>query len=583
MSAEPFKGESTAARPDSVSRPEPCRVEATTQLTEANLELRKLRDELSAELGAMERLHDFCTRLSLAGDLQVILEQTLTAIMEMGRADFGMVQLFDRKEGGLVIVAQRNFSPSFLERFSLMPDDDCACGRAAKSRSPVIVEDVELDESFAPYRQFARAAGFRAVQSTPLISHRGVLLGVVSTQFRKPGRPSNAEMRLTELYARQASQCIDRKRADEERIQLAAIVESSFDFIGIASLTGIAFFLNPAGRRLIGLRDDEPIPEDIREYVATEDRDRVRDEIIPAVERAGFWDGEITLRHLLTGLGIPVLQHVFYTREPLTGKPLTLATVCRDITRRRRAEQTESRAQQEIAHATRLLSMGELTASIAHEVNQPLAAIVSNGNACIRWFDREVPALPQARASLDAIIRDANRASEIVRRIRTFAIKETMPRLQLDVNEVIREALGLTTDELRRAGVLLKIQLAEFLPPVIADRVELQQVLLNLVINSIEAMRPVTDRARCLTITSAAPAPAIVEVTVTDGGNGVCAAHLPKLFDAFFTTKSQGMGLGLAISRRIIESHGGKLNARQKTDCGLTIEFTLPASAEPRR
>lgn len=558
-------------------------METITQLTEANLELRKQRDDLSAELGAMERLHDFCTRLPLAGDLQVIVEQTLTAIMTMQRADFGTVQLFDRKQVRLVIAAHRNFSPSFFERFSLTPDDDCACGRAAQSRSAVIVEDVEIDESCAPCRQFARAAGFRAVQSTPLISHRGVLLGVASTHFRKPGRPSNAEMRLTELYARQASQCIERTRAEEERVQLAAIVESSSDFIGIASLTGRAFFLNPAGRRLIGVRLDEPIPEDIREYVATQDRDRLRDEIIPAVERTGFWEGEITLRHVLTGLGIPVLQHVFYTREPLTGKPLTLATVCRDITRRRRAEQAESRAQQEIAHATRLLSMGELTASIAHEVNQPLAAIASNGNACIRWFNREVPALSQARASLDAIVRDANRASEIVRRIRTFAIKETLPRLQLDVNEVIREVVGLTTDELRRAGVLLKIQLAELLPPVIADRVQLQQVVLNLVINSIEAMRSVTDRARCLAITSAALPPANVEVTVTDTGNGVCAAHLPELFDAFFTTKPQGMGLGLAVSRRIIEAHGGTLNARQQPDCGLTIEFTLPARAEPRR
>jgi len=131
-------------------------------------------------------------------------------------------------------------------------------------------------------------------------------------------------MRLTELYARQATQTIERKRAEEERSQLAAIVETSSDFIGIASLTGRALFLNRAGRRMIGLSDNEPIPEDIREYVASEDRDRVDDEIIPAVERAGFWDGEIALRHVLTGVGIPVLQHVFFTRDPQSGQPLTL-------------------------------------------------------------------------------------------------------------------------------------------------------------------------------------------------------------------------------------------------------------------
>jgi signal transduction histidine kinase len=131
--------------------------------------------------------------------------------------------------------------------------------------------------------------------------------------------------------------------------------------------------------------------------------------------------------------------------------------------------------------------------------------------------------------------------------------------------------------------VLLKIQLADLLPPVIADRIELQQVVLNLVINSIEAMRAVTDRPRCLAITSAALAPANIEVTVADSGNGVFAAHLPRLFEAFFTTKLQGMGLGLAISRRIIESHGGILAARQRTGCGLTIAFTLPATGVPVR
>jgi len=367
-----------------------------------------------------------------------------------------------------------------------------------------------------------------------------------------------------------------------ESVQLAAIVEASADFIGIASLAGKAFFLNPAGRRLIGLRDEEPIPGDIRDYVAAEDRDRLHDEVIPAVERTGLWDGDMTLRHVLTDRGIPVHQQVFFTREPLSGKPLTLATVCRDISRRLRAEQAESRAQKEIAHATRLQSMGELAASIVHEVNQPLAAIVSNGNACTRWLEREVPDLSRARASLDAIVRDANRASEIVQRIRTFANKETSPRLRLDVNEVIREVLGLMTDELRRAGVLLKIHLGKFIPPIVADRVQLQQVVLNLVINSVEAMRPVTNRPRCLAITSVVLAPAHVAVTVTDRGIGVSEADLPRLFEPFFTTKSQGMGLGLAISRRIIESHGGTLTAAPPARGGMRVAFTLPTRAETR-
>jgi PAS domain S-box-containing protein len=575
MCPKPFGEESCGPQPTPAARLEPF----GTNATETNLDLQKQRDELAAELGAMQRLHDFGTRLSLAGDLQAVVEQALTAIMEVQRADFGKIELVDRKQGGLAIVAQRNFQPSLLQRLSLAPEENCATARAASSRTLIIVEDVEDDESFAPCRDFARVAGIRAIRSAPLISHRGAFLGVVSSYFREPGHPSDAELRLTELYVRQATQCIDRKRSDEESFQLAAIVEASSDFIGIASLAGKAFFLNPAGRRLVGLRTDEPIPEDIRDFVVAADRDRLLDEIIPAVEQTGFWDGEITLRHAMTGLGIPVHQHVFYTREPSTGKPLTLATICRDITRRLQAEQAEIRAQKEIAHATRLQGMGELAASIVHEVNQPLAAIVSNGNACTRWLEREVPDLTQARASIDAILRDANRASEIIHRIRTFANKETTPRSPLDLNEVIREALGLAIDELRRADVLLNTRLAESIPLVVADRVQLQQVVLNLVINSIDAMRLVTDRLRRLAISSVMVAPAYAEVTVTDDGIGVSGSQLPRLFEAFFTTKPQGMGLGLAISRRIIESHGGTMSAAHHAEGGLSVTFTLPTGA----
>jgi len=549
----------------------------TRQLTEANSELQGLQDGLAAELRAMADLHEFSTRVPVTSDVQSVLEQTLLAIMRLQNADFGNAQLHDPERGGLVIVAHCNLPLGFLENFAFVRDDHGASGRAAQARKRILIEDVERDDAFAPHRAIAAATGFRAVQSTPLISHGGALLGMLSTHFRTPHRPSEFELRLTDLYVRYATQAIERKRAEEERSKLASIVENSADFIGIASLAGQALFLNAAGRKMIGLHDGEPILDDIRSYLTPEDSERLRSHIMPAVERVGFWDGETSLRHIRTGAVIPVLQHVFFIHEPQTGRRLALATVCRDITERRRAERAASNAQQELAHASRLLSLGELTTSIAHEINQPLAAIVTNGDACFRWLECDVPDLGEARASLNRIVRDANRASEVIRRVQAFATKGTLIRSSLNVNDVIREVLALTQNELVREEVVLHTELADDLAAVLVDRVELQQVILNLVINSIEAMRPVTERTRVLSITSMQSDAASVEVFVRDNGNGVELQHLPRLFDVFFTTKSRGMGLGLSISRRIIEAHGGRLCAKPNPDCGLTLCFRVPA------
>jgi PAS domain S-box-containing protein len=553
------------------------------ELTEANRELVELKEHLAAELSAMARLHEFGTRLLLVNEVQTVLDQTLLATMELQNADFGIVQLNDSERGGLVIVAQRNFLPTFLDHFALVREGECVCGRAARERVRVIVEDVQTDESFAAHRPVAMEAGFRAVQSTPLIGHDAALLGVLSTYFRNPHRSSNTELRLTDLYSRYAMQLVERKRAEEERSKLAAIVQNSADFIGIAALDGKVLFLNAAARRMVGLGETGPVDENILSFVAAEDAAHVTAEIMPRLERDGFWDGESSLRHFRTGAVVPVLQHVFHIREPRTERPLAIATVCRDITERRRAELAASKAHQELAHVARVLSIGELTASIAHEINQPLAAIVANGNACRRWIDREIPDLEEAKARIASIVRDANRASEVIQRIRAYSTKASLPRSRLNVNDVIREVLALTLGEVTREGVVLQLNLSCMLPEVVADRVELQQVILNLVINSIEAMRSVAGRPRLLLIASCLQDSTTVEVLVRDSGCGVDAQLLPRLFEPLFTTKPNGMGLGLSISRRIIEAHGGQLIASVNPLHGLTLSFGLPASREPTR
>ncbi len=236
--------------------------------------------------------------------------------------------------------------------------------------------------------------------------------------------------------------------------------------------------------------------------------------------------------------------------------------------------------QSELMHVTRVMTLGELTASIAHEVNQPLAAIVTNGNATLRWLGGATPNLSEARQAVERIIKDSYRASAVISRIRTL-VKKTPPRNDLvDLNEVIVEVFTLAQHEARRHRVFLKQQLRHDLPQVRGDRVQLQQVILNLIINGLEAIAKSQNGTRELLVRSDQDDADNVRVAVSDSGEGLDAANLERVFDAFFTTKPDGMGMGLAISRTIIESHGGRLWATSNSPHGAVFQFTLPTNAE---
>jgi signal transduction histidine kinase len=236
--------------------------------------------------------------------------------------------------------------------------------------------------------------------------------------------------------------------------------------------------------------------------------------------------------------------------------------------------------QSELTHVTRVMTLGELTASIAHEVNQPLAAIVTNGNATLRWLGGATPNLSEARQAVERIIKDSYRASAVISRIRTL-VKKTPPRNDLvDLNEMIVEVFALAQHEARRNRVFLKQQLRHDLPHVRGDRVQLQQVILNLIINGLEAIAKSQNGTRELLVRSDQDEGDNVRVAVSDSGEGLDTANLERVFDAFFTTKPDGMGMGLAISRTIIESHGGRLWATSNSPHGAVFQFTLPTNAE---
>jgi C4-dicarboxylate-specific signal transduction histidine kinase len=264
-----------------------------------------------------------------------------------------------------------------------------------------------------------------------------------------------------------------------------------------------------------------------------------------------------------------------------------IANRIRSLTDRKRAderlranEQHLLDVQMELGHVTRMMALGEMTASIAHEVSQPLAAVVSNAEACLSWLRCGTPDVDAACRSVEWVIDDGNRASEVIRHVRTLAKKTSLAKAPLEVNDVVREAIQLMRRELISHQVSLRMNLASALPMILGDRIQLQQVIINLVMNGIEAMQSVTDRPRELVVKSGEDELGQVFISVTDCGVGIAAENVDMLFNPFFTTKSGGMGMGLSICRSIMEAHGGRLWATATVPQGSMFQFTLPAGMD---
>jgi C4-dicarboxylate-specific signal transduction histidine kinase len=279
-------------------------------------------------------------------------------------------------------------------------------------------------------------------------------------------------------------------------------------------------------------------------------------------------DGSIKRLHIVGRPDVAVSGELEYTG------------VVMDVTERRRAEEALRDAQSELARVARLTTMGELAASFAHEINQPLAAIVANGGAGLRWLNRDAPDLDQARDALSRIVRDSARAAEVIRGLHALARKSGPQLTTLDIDDAIREVIALTRSEMQRYHVALHTDFAAGDRPAVGDRVQLQQVLLNLILNGIDAMNAVTDRARELTVSSAPSESGSVMIAVEDTGAGLDPALRELIFDPFFTTKADGLGMGLSICRSIIDAHGGRLWAVPRSPHGTVFHFTVPIAAE---
>jgi PAS domain S-box-containing protein len=289
------------------------------------------------------------------------------------------------------------------------------------------------------------------------------------------------------------------------------------------------------------------------------------------------WEGTQLTGRRKNGQEFPV--EVSFGELTINGQRVFTGFI-RDTTERKQAEETRERlrrVQADLEHLTRVSTMGELTASIAHEVNQPLTAITNNGSACLRLLANQSLDPELLRRVLQDIVADGNRASAVIARIRGFIKNAPAEKSELDVNEVIQEVLALVGHELQRNRVAVACELSKALPLVLADRVQLQQVLLNLIVNGSEAMSAVTDRPRALWVQSQVEETGDVMVAVRDSGSGL-NSEADRVFTPFFTTKANGMGMGLSISRSLVEGHGGRLWATSNSPHGAVFSFTLPAA-----
>jgi signal transduction histidine kinase len=462
--------------------------------------------------------------------------------------------------------------------------DGGPCGMAAHLKTQVIVPDIAADSRWDAHgwRALALGYGLRACWSSPILSREGTVLGTFAIYQREPRDPSPIHLRLIGQLTHIASIAIERARSD-------AALKRSETFLAEAqalSRTGSFSWCLATGEinwseqvyRIFELEPGEIVTFPLIASRVHPDDMYMLDEMIN-----GEHGDEMEFEHRLIFSDQSVKYLHLIARKITNGEGrLEYIGAVQDVTDRRLSEEALGKARSELAHVARVTSLGVMTASIAHEVSQPLSGIITNASTCLRMLAAEPPNVDGARETVQRTLRDGNRATEVITRLRSlFSRKETSIE-SLDLNEAVREVLALTAGELQRNGAVLRSELAEGLPPIAGDRVQLQQVMLNLLLNASDAMGTVADRPRQLVISTKAEADRQVSFVVRDAGVGFQPHTADKLFDAFYTTKTRGMGIGLSISRSIIETHHGRLWGVPNEDGpGATFSFSVPHDPGP--
>jgi PAS domain S-box-containing protein len=367
---------------------------------------------------------------------------------------------------------------------------------------------------------------------------------------------------------------VHRIKASEAQLRARAqLLDLTHDTIFVRDMRNAITFWNRGAEDRYGWSSEQAIGQITHQILRTQFPEPL--ELIEAQLMAtGRWEGEL-VHSRRDGTKVVVASRWALQRDP-SGQPTAILETNNDITERKQVEEQLIKTQIELAHINRVTTIGQLAASIAHEVNQPISAAITNANAALRFLTAQPPDLGEVREALTEIATDGRRAADVIGRIRAL-IRKVPPRYEtLDINQTILEVLTLTRTQMDGDGVTLHTQLADGLPQVAADRVRIQQVMLNLVVNAIEAMSGLSGTARRLTVSTADDGAGGVHISVQDNGPGLTPESLDQLFGAFYTTKPSGMGMGLAICRSIVEAHGGQLWASADAPPGAVFRFRLP-------
>ena len=353
----------------------------------------------------------------------------------------------------------------------------------------------------------------------------------------------------------------------------AMLLDLTHDAIFVRDLKDCITYWNRAAENMYGWPEALALGKTSHELLQTH-FPMPYEEITAQLLRNGYWEGDLV--HTRRDRSKVSVSSRWSLQRDQRGEPSSVLETNTDIEERI----TLAKAQAELAHVSRVSTLGQLAASIAHEVNQPLAAIVMSGEACLRWLDADFPPLDRVRRGIERTIGDGRRASEVLQRLRTLSRKGKVRSEAVNLNEVIEDCVPLVHIELSRQDVSLDLDLAKMLPEVVGDRIQLQQVIINLVLNAIQAMASVTDRPRNLAVRTRLQDDDQVLVAIQDSGPGFDPSVEADLFSAFFTTKPDGMGMGLSIVNSIIQAHHGRVWATSNDQGGATFQFTLPLHPE---
>ena len=460
----------------------------------------------------------------------------LDATLALHGADSGVVQQVDPASGALLLVAHRHLPEAFLTHFARVQDESAVCGRAMVRLERMVVEDVLADPLFAPHRAIAAVAGVRAVQCTPLVSRKGELLGVISTQFRQPHRLSDTVLRFTDLYARQAADLVERNRAEaallasEERFR--RYFELGLVGMALTSPTKGCIEANDELCRILGYPREELMrlrwpdlthPDDLAADVAQFDR-------VMAGEQDGY---VVEKRFIRKDAQVVWCTLAAQCVRAADGSVEFFVALVQDMTERLQAADALRRAREQLTHVFRVSAMGELVASIAHEISQPLAAIVADGHATSRWLAAQPPDNSEAMAAVQHIVADAHRANEVVAGIRRFLRRGEGQRTLVDLQASVSEVARMLEPEARARHVRLQVEPRRGEASFVAgDGVQLQEVIVNLAMNGFDAMATVPEAKRCLRMAVEVEGRQAVRVDVCDAGHGVAPAERERIFDA---------------------------------------------------